>query len=218
MNLKLGFFISLILLYFMYDTILTHFYKVKNKRDDYYLGGNAPDEIQRFFGKAEYLVMVYYFFVLIALVFKFDFWGFITLIRILEIKVIQITGFILGVLALVFMTLARLNLGKAWRVGLDYQTKDGLVTSGFYKYMRNPYFTFLLTFQFLLILVVPTAIMVFAFIQSLLLLNLQVRQDEVFLQNKYGESYTLYRNRTGRFFPGFKRHSAFSNSVGDKLC
>lgn len=75
-----------------------------------------------------------------------------------------------------------------------------LVTEEFYKYMRNPYFTFLLSFQFAIILISPNAIIIFTFIQSYLLLNLQVREEEVFLNEKYGESYIKYKNRVGRLF------------------
>ncbi len=42
------------------------------------------------------------------------------------------------------MVLVRLNLGSAWRVGLDAGTQDALVTTGFYRYVRNPCFSFLL--------------------------------------------------------------------------
>ena len=99
------------------------------------------------------------------------------------------------------MTLTRLNLGSSWRMGLDYNSKDKLRTTGFYRYIRNPYFTFLLCFQFSIILVLPNAITIFAFIQSYLLLNLQVREEEAFLQEKYGEEYIKYKNNVGRFFP-----------------
>lgn len=67
--------------------------------------------------------------------------------------------------------------------------------------MRNPYFTFLLCFQFSIILVSPNAITIFAFIQSYLLLNLQVREEETFLKEKYREEYVKYKNNVGRFIP-----------------
>ena len=67
--------------------------------------------------------------------------------------------------------------------------------------MRNPYFTFLLGFQFALILVVPNAITICAFLQSAILLGLQVRQEEAFLEQKYGEAYRAYKERVGRFLP-----------------
>lgn len=201
MNLELSFLLILLVLYLVHNLVLTQFFKRKFKKDDNFIGEKAPSELQKFFGKAFYLVLVYYGLVLVYLITGFNFWGLISNISIIDTSLIKTVGFILGIIFLVLMTLARLNLGSSWRVGLDYETKDKLVTDGFYKYMRNPYFTFLLSFQFSLILILPNAIVIFAFIQSYLLLNLQVREEEVFLQEKYGENYIKYKDRVGRFIP-----------------
>jgi protein-S-isoprenylcysteine O-methyltransferase Ste14 len=181
---------------------LTQYFKRKFKKNDNFIGEKAPSELQKFFGKAFYLVLVYYGLVLVSLITGFNFWGLVSNISVIDLPIIKIIGLVLGIIFLVLMTLARLNLGSSWRVGLDYNTKDKLITEGFYRYMRNPYFTLLLSFQFAIILISPNAIVIFAFIQSCLLLNLQVREEEVFLQEKYGEEYTIYKNRVGRFIPG----------------
>jgi protein-S-isoprenylcysteine O-methyltransferase Ste14 len=202
MNLELLFLLILMILYFLHNIFLTQYFKRKFKKDDNFIGEKAPSELQNFFGKAFYLVLVYYGLVLVSLITGFNFWGLISNITIIDSPIIKIAGFVLGIIFLVLMTLARLNLGSSWRVGLDYNTKDELIKTGFYRYMRNPYFTFLLSFQFTIILISPNAIVIFALIQSYLLLNLQVREEEVFLKEKYGEEYTIYKNRVGRFIPG----------------
>jgi len=84
---------------------------------------------------------------------------------------------------------------------LDYSTSDALITHGFYRFIRNPYFAFLLAFEGSLILICPNAIIICAFIQSSLLLGLQVRLEENFLKEKYGEDYLLYKKKAGRFLP-----------------
>ena len=86
-------------------------------------------------------------------------------------------------------------------MGLDYETKDDLITDGFYQYVRNPYFLFLLGFQFSLFFIVPNAIVIGSFIQSLILINLQVRYEEIFLGEKYEQQYSQYKNETNRFLP-----------------
>ena len=91
--------------------------------------------------------------------------------------------------------------GQRWRVGLDAGTQDALVTTGFYRYVRNPYFSFLLLFQGALCLVAPTALVFCALIQSALLLALQVRHEEAFLLQKYGSQYAAYQRTAGRFLP-----------------
>lgn len=155
--------------------------------------------MQKYLGKSFYLIITYYILIIIYVISGFNFGGLIS--NISGNYTIQITGFVLSLIFLVLMTIARLNLGSSWRMGLDNKTKDKLVNTGFYKFMRNPYFTFLLGFQFSLILIIPNAITILAFIQSYILINLQIIEEEKFLALKYGESYTLYKNSTGRFFP-----------------
>lgn len=187
--------------YFLHDFILGMYFKRKYKKDDHFLGEKAPNEVQKYFGKATYLVMVYYALLLIYLFTGFNFWGLISEISIINLPIIKVVGLAMGLIFLILMTLARLNLGSSWRVGLDYNTEDELMTEGFYRYVRNPYFAFILSFQFSIILVLPNAITIFAFIQSYLLLNLQVRAEEAFLQEKYGTEYVNYMNNVGRFIP-----------------
>ena len=42
-------------------------------------------------------------------------------------------GFVFGILALIAMK-------NSWRVGIKYDQKTDLVTSGIYRFSRNPYF------------------------------------------------------------------------------
>jgi len=201
MKLEPLFFLIMLVLYLLHNLFLTIYFKRKFKKDDYFIGEKAPSELQKFFGKSFYLIIIYYILILVYLFTGFDFWGLISNISIVNTPVFKISGFLVGIIFIILMTAARLNLGSSWRVGLDPNTEDKLVTTGFYRFIRNPYFTFLLCFQFSLILIIPNAITIFAFIQSYILINLQIREEEGFLRKKYGESYISYKNSTGRFFP-----------------
>ncbi|MHB8778746.1 MAG: methyltransferase family protein [Anaerolineales bacterium] len=199
--MKLTLYLILFLLYFAHDFGLSFRFSRKYRKAQDFLGKNAPGETQRFFGLATVLVMGYYVLALVYLATGFSFWGLISEIVVLNTPFVQTIGFSIGILSLLLMTLARLNLRSSWRVGLDYATTDALVMDGFYRYIRNPYFAFLLAFQFSLMLVSPSAITLCALIQSALLLGLQSRQEEQFLQEKYGAEFEAYRAATGRFFP-----------------
>ncbi len=201
MELGALFFLILLILYFLHNLFLTTYFKRKFKKNDYFIGEKAPNEMQKFFGKSFYLIIVYYIIIMAYLFTGFNFWGLISNISLIDSAAFKIIGFAAGIIFIALMTMARLNLGSSWRVGLDPNTQDKLVTTGFYKFIRNPYFTFLLWFQFSLILIVPNAIAIFAFIQGYLLINLQVREEEEFLKEKYGENYISYKNNVGRFFP-----------------
>ena len=199
------FFVSLAFLYLSTDAVLTRWYRRTFNRDDNFIGARAPNAVQRFFGRAVYVVLAYYALVLVALLTGFDFWGLVSPVTILDRPGFQIAGLTLGLICLALMTLARVNLGRAWRVGLDYGTTDGLVTTGFYRYIRNPYFAFSLGFQAALFLVAPNALVLCAFVQSAILLGLQARHEEAFLEARYGAEYVAYKRATGRFLPHLRR-------------
>lgn len=200
MKLQLVFFSILLALYLLHDLAFSFMFKRRFHKQEDFLGKNAPDTMQRFFGRAVYLVLFYYVLLLAYLIFHFNFWGFISIMSVLNKRFMQVIGFVLGAAFLVLMSLTRLNLGRSWRIGLDLQTTDPLVTDGFYRFTRNPYFAFLLGFQFSAILVIPTAVTILALTQSFLLLSLQVRQEEAFLHDKYGDEYDRYQANTSRFF------------------
>ena len=203
MQTRLLFMLILAVSYAAVNTAVTAWYRRSFRRDDNFLGERAPDAVQRFFGRAVPAVMLCHGVVILALILGSDLGGFISYIRWLDYRGVQIAGFALGVFCLSMMALVRLNLGSAWRVGLDHSTQDTLVTTGFYRYIRNPYFSFLLLFQGALCLVAPTALVLCALIQSALLLALQVRHEEAFLLLKYGCQYAAYRRSAGRFLPLF---------------
>jgi protein-S-isoprenylcysteine O-methyltransferase Ste14 len=201
MQTRLLFMLLLVVGYAALNSAVTAWYRRSFRRDDNFLGERAPDAVQRFFGRAVPLVMLYYVVVILALILRSDLGGLISYIRGLDALGVQAAGFALGVLSLAMMALVRFNLGSAWRVGLDHSTQDALVTTGFYRHVRNPYFSFLLLLQGALCLIAPTALVFCALIQSALLLALQVRHEKAFLLQKYGNRYASYQRTAGRFLP-----------------
>jgi len=187
--------------YVAVNAAVTAWYRRSFHRDDNFLGSRASDSVQRFFGRAVPGVMAYYAVLVLSLVLGTDLAGLVSYVRPLDSLPVQLTGLVLGIVSLAMMALVRFNLGSAWRVGLDHDTQDALVTTGFYRYVRNPYFSFLLCLLASLCLVAPSAIAFCAFIQTAMLLALQVRQEETFLSQKYGPEYAAYLLTTGRFLP-----------------
>lgn len=123
MQLELLSFLVLMFLYFAHNFLLQIYFKRKFNLNDNFLGKNAPNDMQLFFRKALYLVIVYYVLILVYLSTGFNFWGLISNITIINSPVIVMVSLILGIVFIVLMTLARLNLGSSWRMGLDYDLK-----------------------------------------------------------------------------------------------
>jgi len=114
----------------------------------------------------------------------------------LEIKyagyVFVILGFILGILALIAMR-------NSWRVGIKYEQKTDLVSSGIYKFSRNPYFSSydILIFGYLLIF--PSIILLLLLITLATIFHLMILEEEKYLKSVHGEKYEDYKRKVNRY-------------------
>lgn len=95
---------------------------------------------------------------------------------------------------------AMVTMRDSWRAGIPEKDKTELVTTGIYRISRNPAFLgFDLMYIGMLIAYfnyLHLAFVVFAVI----MLHLQILQEEKFLATTFGEKYTEYKKRTGRYF------------------
>lgn len=115
-------------------------------------------------------------------------------------------GLILGALLLAsggaLMVVAQLDLGASWRVGFDEAARPGLVTTGVYRFTRNPIYLALFVSLAGLLLLLPTWLSLVMFVGTIVAIRNQVHEEERFLQRKYGDEFTAYARRVGRFVPG----------------
>ncbi len=94
---------------------------------------------------------------------------------------------------------ALFSFGDSWRVGIDQETPGGLVTSGVFALTRNPIFVFMDAYALGSFLV--SGRLLFAVIALLagVVIHLQIRREEAFLEGLYGDAYRSYRDRTPRY-------------------
>ena len=109
------------------------------------------------------------------------------------------TGVVLCLAGLVLLFLSLVSFGKSFRVGIDPDRPDKLVTAGVFAFSRNPiYVAFgsVLVGEFLLfsnwILLVYTAAAVWLF-------HRQVLREEEYMRNYYSEQYSAYCGRVRRY-------------------
>ena len=188
-------------LYLITDNILTLIYKKRFQKNPDNVYKNPTNESHRFLGRKILMMQSIYILVLIYHLTKFDFGGLVSMIKYFNDPLIWLIGLIIGITFIILSIISRLRLGSSWRVGIDKSTDDKLITSGIYKFIRNPFFTSVLGFQFSLILISPNALTIFNFIIGLILWGFQARNEEEFLILKYGGEYENYKNKTGRFIP-----------------
>ncbi len=105
--------------------------------------------------------------------------------------------FCLAGLLLVFLSLV--SFGRSFRIGIDTNHSDRLVTTGVFALSRNPIyvaFGFILFGQFL---VFPNWILLVYMGAGIWLFHRQVLREEEYLEKHYGEVYAEYRSRVRRY-------------------
>ena len=111
----------------------------------------------------------------------------------------RFTGFCIGMLGDMIFLVSVLCMKDSWRAGIPDKDRTKLVTTGIYRYSRNPAF---LGFDFMYVglLVMHfnlSMLVVSAF--AIIMLHLQILQEERYLTENYGDSYREYRKHVFRY-------------------
>lgn len=100
----------------------------------------------------------------------------------------------------------QLDMGASWRIGVDATETTELVTTGAFRWVRNPIFTAMAATGLGLTLMVPNAVALTGFVMLVVALQLQVRVvEEPYLRATHGSAYAIYASTAGRFIPGIGR-------------
>jgi protein-S-isoprenylcysteine O-methyltransferase Ste14 len=121
-------------------------------------------------------------------------------VRVLDSFAAQVFGVVLVVLGLILLVVAYVSFGDSWRVGVDVKTPGPLVTTGIFAVSRNPIYVFLDLWFVGIFLITGTLVFLIFAVAAILALDWQVRQEERFLLELYGQPYRDYCGRTGRYF------------------
>ena len=92
-----------------------------------------------------------------------------------------------------------LCMKDSWRAGIPDKDRTKLVTTGIYRYSRNPAF---LGFDFMYVGLLLMYFNLSMFVVSafaIIMLHLQILQEERYLTENYGESYREYRKHVFRY-------------------
>ncbi len=103
------------------------------------------------------------------------------------------------IFALVWTLIAQKQMSKSWRIGIDATEKTELVTTGLFSYSRNPIFLGMLLSLLGLLLIVPDAFTLMFFVVGFILMDVQIRLEEEYLQRMHGSAYSNYKEKTRRW-------------------
>lgn len=149
--------------------------------------------------KSDFLIppfALFYFYTIFAAAFG---WPLLSDQRFFHSDLLAWVGVFLCYMGLLFLLLSLIAFGKSFRVGIDTDRADRLVTSGVFRITRNPiYMAFfgVLIGQFL---VFPNWVTLIYLIAGIWLIHRQVLREETFLQNHYGQEYADYSRRVRRY-------------------
>ena len=112
---------------------------------------------------------------------------------------VRLTGFCVGMLGDNIFLLSVLCMKDSWRAGIPDKDKTELVTTGIYRFSRNPAFLgFDLMYVGVLLLYGNLLTLSFS-VFAIVMLHLQILQEERYLVNTFGAPYQEYCRRVSRY-------------------
>jgi protein-S-isoprenylcysteine O-methyltransferase Ste14 len=92
-----------------------------------------------------------------------------------------------------------ISFGKSFRVGIDVDRPDELVTNGVFAWSRNPIYVALFLVLVGQFLVFPNWVPSAYLVAGTWLFHRQVLREEEFMRRQYGEEYAAYCRRVRRY-------------------
>jgi protein-S-isoprenylcysteine O-methyltransferase Ste14 len=108
-------------------------------------------------------------------------------------------GVLLCLVGLTLLFLSLVSFGRSFRVGIDSDRPDELITTGLFAFSRNPIyvaFAFVLLGEFL---VFSNWVLLVYLVVAIGLFHRQVLREEEFLKKQYGRQYSEYSDRVKRY-------------------
>jgi len=114
-------------------------------------------------------------------------------------KAVRIVGVILGVAGDIVFAIAVWTMRDSWRAGIAENDKTEIVTSGIYRFSRNPAFLgFNLVYFGILLIFFNWVLFIFSAFAAIML-HLQILQEEKYLPSVFGEEYLTYKKKVCRY-------------------
>ena len=111
----------------------------------------------------------------------------------------QLIGFYVGILGDAIFLLSVLCMKDSWRAGIPDNDKTELVTTGIYRFSRNPAFLgFDLMYVGVLLLYGNLLTLGFS-VFAIVMLHLQILQEKRYLVNTFGAQYQEYCRHVFRY-------------------
>lgn len=116
----------------------------------------------------------------------------------LERRPVRMAGLALIHASLVWVMIAQWQMSRSWRIGIDETHKTELVTHGLFSISRNPIFLGLIITMAGMFLILPNAMTFALTVITYLVIQIQIRLEEEFLERQHGQAYLHYKQKARR--------------------
>ena len=123
-------------------------------------------------------------------------------LAILDQPLVRLGGLVVALAGIAGIVVSQAVMGTAWRGDVDPETRTTLVTSGPFRWVRNPIFTASAVASLGVALMVPNVVALAMLVANVTVYQVQVRLvEEPYLNQVHGGAYQAYAKQTGRFVP-----------------
>jgi protein-S-isoprenylcysteine O-methyltransferase Ste14 len=112
---------------------------------------------------------------------------------------LNVFGVFLLLISLAWIVFAQAQMGSSWRIGVDESQKTDLVTSGVFRFSRNPIYLGMAATLIGLFFVLPTSTTLSLLVGGIATIHLQILLEEQDLQKKHGQVFTDYTKKVRRW-------------------
>ncbi|MBS4727102.1 isoprenylcysteine carboxylmethyltransferase family protein [Mycobacterium sp. SM1] len=140
--------------------------------------------------------VLFYFYTIFAAAFG---WPLVSAQRFIESDVVAWIGVALCVAGLLVVLISLISFGTSFRVGIDVDNPDELVTTGMFAISRNPIYVGIVLVLIGQFLVFPNWIPLAYLAAASWLIHRQVLREEEFMRKHYGQQYVEYCKRVRRY-------------------
>ena len=121
-------------------------------------------------------------------------------IALLDHRLARGVGLVSFLLAGICLVWGELSLGRSFRMALP-ESVQPLVTSGIYRFTRNPLALSVDLLALGVLLLAPSWLALTSLVLNVLAYESKIRIEEAYLRNAHGAAYMAYCQRTGRYWP-----------------
>ncbi len=125
--------------------------------------------------------------------------NYLGMITYLQTPSIILLGLFLLTLGFVTTVLIHFSLGKEWRSGIDPSGPNTVISSGVYRFSRNPMFICIAMAQLGFFLALPCVFSLLCLLVGLTTLYSQTLAEELHLSEKFPVSYSAYAAKVRRW-------------------